>query len=141
MIKLEINQNTTAAEEQLSPKLIMSIAQAINQHTNHKYEGEIAVAFVPDDEIRRLNRQYRQQDKITDVLSFSYLQDPRRGQTLGDVAISLPQVRRQARGRVREELVDLIVHGALHILGYDHEEPDDAKQMFTLQDKIVSLCL
>ena len=76
-----------------------------------------------DLEIRRFNRQYRQKDKATDVLSFP-LADEVQPYLLGDVVISVETAARQARRRhhsLREELQILLIHGILHLLGYDHE--------------------
>ena len=101
-------------------------------------EGTIGVSFVDDNEIRRLNRLYRQKDAVTDVLSFAsdFAEQTR---YLGDVVVSFDQAIRQSEAEdIELELVDLIVHGMLHILGYDHEKPDDAAVMFPLQDSLVA---
>ena len=79
---------------------------------------------------------YRTKDAITDVLSFPSGDAPIFGE-LGDVLICFPQAERQAQGDVQLELMDLLVHGILHVLGYDHEIPADAEVMFLLQDIIV----
>ena len=79
-----------------------------------------------DQTIRELNRQYRNIDKPTDVLSFP-LADEVCPTLLGDVVISIDTARRQARQRKRafaDELRTLLVHGILHLLGYDHEVSD-----------------
>ena len=76
-----------------------------------------------DPEIHDLNRQYRKKDKPTDVLSFP-LADKLYPTLLGDVVISLDTATRQAQRRghsLREELQTLLIHGILHLLGYDHE--------------------
>ncbi len=81
--------------------------------------------------MRRVNRLYRKKDKVTDVLSFEL--------PLGDVLICYPQAKRQAAERghtVTQEVVDLIIHGVLHALGYDHEKLKDARLMLPLQQKI-----
>lgn len=104
------------------------------------YSGTIAVRFVDKAEIKRLNRMYRDKDKETDVLSFSYLDDyggP--GDHLGDVVICLEVASEQAEDNDLElEVLDLLVHGVLHVLGYDHMEPEDASEMFPLQDSLVN---
>ncbi len=85
--------------------------------------AELSLALVDDSRIRELNRRYRNQDKPTDVLSFP-LQDPLWPDLLGDVVISVDTARRQAERRkvsVAEEIQTLLVHGILHLLGYDHE--------------------
>jgi len=101
--------------------------------------GEMGLAFVYDEEIQRLNRMYRNKDAVTDVLSWSYFEEDPGSETLGDIVISYDQAKRQSNdGDVELEVVDLIVHGMLHVLGYDHELPEEAGEMFPLQDKIVA---
>lgn len=83
--------------------------------------------LVGDRAMRTLNRTYRGKDRTTDVLSFPLQEGANTGlqpQMLGDIVISLPAAGRQARaagGTVREEVDRLLVHGFLHLLGYDHE--------------------
>ena len=86
-------------------------------------QAELSLAFVTDQTIHELNRQYRHKDRPTDVLSFP-LADERCPTLLGDVVISIDTARRQARQRKRafaDELRALLIHGILHLLGYDHE--------------------
>jgi probable rRNA maturation factor len=89
-------------------------------------DGELSVSLVGDEEIRRLNREYRGKDRATDVLSFS-LREGEHGDVasaLGDVVISLETAARQARERratIEWEVDRLLVHGILHLAGYDHE--------------------
>jgi probable rRNA maturation factor len=85
--------------------------------------AELSLALVTDPEIHALNRQYRGKDRPTDVLSFP-LADTLHPSLLGDVVISVETAARQARRRghsLREELQTLLIHGTLHLLGYDHE--------------------
>jgi len=85
--------------------------------------------------LRRLNKKYRNIDKVTDVISFAMLEGdapPVADANLGDIYISLPRTRRQAREyRVsfEEELKRLMIHGLLHLLGYDHIKPGQAVRM------------
>lgn len=87
---------------------------------------ELSVLLTGDDEMRALNRSYRGLDRTTDVLSFSQREgEGAAGQVhlLGDVVISLAQTQRQAGRRGIDtwaELLELLVHGVLHLLGYDH---------------------
>lgn len=85
-----------------------------------------------DPAIRELNRRYRNRDTPTDVLSFP-LADDVCPDLLGDVVISVDTLRRQARQRKRsmaDELLRLLIHGILHLLGYDHEvSPAEARRM------------
>lgn len=91
--------------------------------------AEISVVFCDDVTIRALNRRYRRQDRATDVLAFSQAEGDAfpRAAALGDVVISVETAERQARARacpLATEIEWLLLHGALHLLGYDH--PNDA---------------
>jgi probable rRNA maturation factor len=98
-------------------------------------DSELSVLLVGDEEIAELNGQYRSKPVPTDVLSFSLLEGShadRRGSLLGDVVISLETAERQARrGRrsLEAEVLRLLVHGVLHLLGHDHEADDEARMM------------
>lgn len=88
-------------------------------------ESELSIDLVGDRRMRRLNRQYRKKDRTTDVLAFAMRESASPvSALLGDVVISVPTARRQAKegGRsLSEELAWLLVHGVLHLCGYDHE--------------------
>lgn len=94
--------------------------------------------------LRRLNKKYRSIDKTTDVISFAMLEGeapPVADANLGDIYISLPRTRRQAREyRVsfEEELKRLVIHGLLHLLGYDHIRPSQAKKMRRQEETYIS---
>lgn len=102
-----------------------------------KWRGRsLVIAFVDEREMRGLNRSFRGKDNPTDVLSFEG-DDPT---SLGELAICPQVISRQAREHgllVREELGYMVLHGFLHLLGYDHETNErDAKEMFALQDAL-----
>jgi len=95
-------------------------------------DGEGSVVFVSDDEIRELNRSYRNVDRPTDVLSFCCADDPFSQGVIGDIYISLETAERQARERavpLAEETLRLLVHGVLHLVGHTHDEEEDAATM------------
>lgn len=104
-----------------------------------------SIIFVGDEEIHQINREYRQVDRITDVISFAFednkdfmYNDIR---MLGDIYICIPQMKRQALDyghSEKRELSFLAVHGLLHLLGYDHMEKEDEKVMFDLQELILN---
>jgi probable rRNA maturation factor len=103
----------------------------------------LSVALVEDDAIRALNRKHRGLDEVTDVLSFPVdgLDPLPAGmeRELGDVVISLAQARRQAAQQGVsdvEELTSLVVHGVLHLAGFDHETDDG--EMFRRQDRLLA---
>ncbi|ABC82489.1 rRNA maturation RNase YbeY [Anaeromyxobacter dehalogenans] len=95
-------------------------------------DAELSILLVTDRRIRTLNREWRQKDQATDVLSFPISEPPGAGALLGDVVISLDTAARRARSdgrRVGAELDRYLAHGILHLLGYDHERPADARAM------------
>jgi probable rRNA maturation factor len=93
-------------------------------------KGKINLVLVDDQEIRKLNRKFRRIDRATDVLSFNMDEDG----ILGDIAISTQTAARNAkryRVGLPREMKRLVVHGVLHILGYDHgEEMRDAEKIY-----------
>ncbi len=98
----------------------------------------ISVVLVDNETIHELNKNFRNIDKPTDVLSFENQEDL---DEIGDVIISLDMVSKQAKEldhSFEYELVYLAVHGFLHCLGYDHIEDDDAKEMDHFQKLIMS---
>lgn len=94
----------------------------------------VNVVLVDDREIRRLNRRFRGKDRSTDVLSFSYLEDGSAGEdgVAGDVYVSHQTLTRDARRLgidARDLSLRIVVHGMLHVVGYDHETDADARRM------------
>ena len=105
-------------------------------------ECEISLSFVDVQEMEELHIKWMQEDGPTDVLSFPM--DMPEGKddivTLGDIVISPAVAAKQATTAghsVEHEMYILATHGLLHILGYDHADPDEEKVMFALQEKIV----
>jgi len=108
--------------------------------------GEVSVLFVNDDAIHELNRTYRQVDRPTDVLSFPMnegeeLADPDEvDPMLGDIVVSVDRAREQAEAyghSLEREVAFLLVHGFLHLNGYDHEDEAGEREMFGLQEEIL----
>lgn len=110
---------------------------------------ELSVTFVTNEEIQEINKQYRDKDAPTDVISFA-LEELGEGETaiiaegmpriLGDIIISIDRTYEQAEDfghSFERELGFLAIHGFLHVLGYDHMTPEDEKQMFGKQDEIL----
>lgn len=122
-----------------SPSLIRSWVEAALQ--DRREVAELTVRIVGTDEIRQLNHRYRHQDKPTNVLSFPFdapagLELP----LLGDVVICADVVRREAleQGKpVEAHWAHMVVHGVLHLLGYDHVNECDAERMEALEVEIL----
>lgn len=111
--------------------------------------AEISVTFVNNDRIQEINREYRNKDYPTDVISFA-LEELGEGEievvgadippVLGDLIISIPKAKEQAaeyNHSFMRELGFLSVHGFLHLLGYDHETSEDELKMFSKQKEIL----
>ena len=124
-------------------KLVRHIEMALTEL--RQPDCEISIMLVNDAKIRRLNKEYRNRDLATDVLAFPQDTDAKNdigGPLLGDVVVSVETSRRQAikhRLSAEEELVLLIIHGTLHLLGYDHERSGkDKREMQNKTQKIFS---
>jgi rRNA maturation RNase YbeY len=124
----------------LAQRILMAVGET---------KAELSLELIGDARIRRLNREYRQQDRATDVLAFPIREavapQVRTPTTnlLGDVVISIPTAFRQAReaGRsIDEELATLLVHGVLHLCGYDHERsPREAVRMSQREQQVLQM--
>lgn len=103
--------------------------------------GEVSVSFVGDEEIHELNQRYRNVDRSTDVLSFPMDDADELGDgLLGDIVISVPTAQRQAveyAHSLEREVGFLLVHGFLHLNGFDHDEPEAQREMFDIQDEVL----
>jgi len=115
---------------------------------------EVSLVFTDSETVQQLNRDYRGVDETTDVLAFQMLPQkkaddsfalPPDGVTrLGEVIISYPQAAEQAEEQghsVEQELALLIIHGILHLLGYDHEKPEEEKRMREREEELLGKCL
>ena len=113
---------------------------------HEKVENAIfSIIFVEDEEIHNINKEYRGVDRVTDVISFAFEDNENilynNIRMLGDIYICISQMKRQAeeyKHSEKRELSFLVVHGLLHLLGYDHMEPEDEKIMFDLQELILN---
>lgn len=129
----------------LDYSLLAAVVTALNAYLveSDLPTGEVNVRFTDDAEIRRLNREYAHEDYATDVLSFSYLDDDisAGGGELGDVAISLERATEQAAeagNSVSQEAALLLVHGILHVIGYDHQTDEQREHLDEIQGSILA---
>ena len=128
-------------------KLIQHLIDVANQTLKLKAKiNYFDLVFVGDKKIYQLNEKYRNKARITDVISLEY--NPpftivnKEMNHLGVVYIDFYQAKRQAKKyghSLQREVCFLILHGLLHLIGYDHMQPQDEKIMFGLQDKILQL--
>lgn len=103
-----------------------------------------SIIFIDNEQIRKINATYRGIDRETDVISFAF-EDVKDDfsltkRVLGDIYISIPKMQEQAKSyghSEKRELAFLTVHGLLHLLGYDHQTPEEEEKMFGLQKEIL----
>jgi probable rRNA maturation factor len=128
---------------QVNASLIETAVSTTLEYLSVSDDSVLSIVITDDQNIHELNLKFREIDRPTDVLSFpaGHL-DPESGATyLGDVIISYPQALHHARQRnhpVEDELVLLVIHGVLHLVGYDHVESKQQKQMWAVQDDILN---
>lgn len=131
---IELNQKF---EEQIQKAIEVSL-----DHLGYGLNYEISISIVNEEEIKNLNREYRNNDTITDVLSFPLFERddiPEEGM-LGDIVICVERVKEQAKDfnhSEERELIYLTVHSLLHLLGYDHIESEDKLEMRTKEKEIM----
>lgn len=105
--------------------------------------SSVSISFVRDAEMQQLNREYRGKDRTTDVLSFSLVEGeaapPGGERMLGDVVISVDAARRQADdydAPLSREIERLLIHGMLHLLGYDHQRSGERARMVAQERRL-----
>lgn len=144
--KIDVNSKMEALLEQVVQKALETFVEE---------DYEVSISFVDNIEIRALNKQYRNKDTETDVLSFpmmefevteedynneeEFVQEDR---LLGDIVISLEKAQEQSveyGHSFERELAFLVVHGVLHLLGMDHEDEEQEKEMSKKQEEILQL--
>ncbi len=141
-----------AAIDNLEERCVRIVRAALEHSTAASWirDGEVSILLTDDDEIRDLNARYRSRDHPTNVLSFPTL-DLDRGETsaaqppgtvlLGDIAMSLQRLVAEAEERnkpIQDHFAHLLIHGVLHLLGYDHLENEQAELMEGMEETILS---
>ncbi len=116
-------------------KFIKELSEEVMRMEDCQLDAELSVALTDDEGIKELNSTYRGIDSPTDVLSFPQEDE----HILGDIVISLETAKRQAMEGghfFHEEICILLIHGILHLIGYDHEEDEEAEEMETREREI-----
>lgn len=142
-----IDEIESVTEEQL--ELLEKLIKHAATSENIDGEAEVSITFVDNERIREINKEYRDKDQPTDVISFA-LEEMGEDEIeiigadmprfLGDIIISIPRTKEQAEEynhSFERELGFLAVHGFLHLLGYDHMTEEDEKVMFGKQEDIL----
>jgi len=140
-MKLEIlivNSGSSRVPRKFLQKWVTSCVREIHKHVPAKHArklaGELTLVFLSKAQARRINRDFRGRDYATDVLSF----ESETG--FGELILCAEVLKKQAKDhglRYQQELGYMVLHGVLHLLGYDHERgPRQARRMFQIQDTI-----
>jgi len=123
---VEINNLTTVS---IDEEFLKKVAEKVLE--GEKAKGELSIALVGQGRIRELNKKYRGKNRVTDVLAF-----PSNG--LGEIVICLREVKKNAKrfgSSFEKELATCLIHGILHLLGYDHEKMGEKQKYY------LSICL
>lgn len=125
-----------------SKDLVERAAQAALEHESQPLDSELSIILTNDARLHELNLNYLGIDAPTDVLSFPASEtDPETGaRYMGDILISVPRAQTQAEAAghsLEAEVQLLVVHGVLHLLGYDHAEPEEKARMWKAQAEIL----
>ncbi|MBI2908187.1 MAG: rRNA maturation RNase YbeY [Chloroflexi bacterium] len=132
---------------------LRKVAEDVLRSQGIEAPAEMGLVIAGDELVQRLNKEYRGLDHTTDVLSFALEEGPEGGAAfvmpsdgvrhLGEVIISYPQAARQAEQQkhpVERELTILIIHGILHLLGYDHESDAEEATMKAQESRLIADC-
>lgn len=142
-------ENLHLSTETLFAGLLANLKKSLPPHLDREFVDEVSeratlsVALVSNRAIKKLNKEWMGKDKPTDVLSFPLMEeapDEEQPWELGEIVISVEKASEQAADyghSFEREMAFLFVHGALHILGFDHMTPADEKEMFGRQKKIL----
>ncbi len=138
-------------ETELDTGWLESVARKVLAAENVGAKTEMGLVISSDERVQQLNRDYRGKDEPTDVLAFSareeaddspFIPPPDGILHLGEVIISYPQAEIQAEEHghpLKKELAILLIHGLLHLLGYDHEKTDARRKMRSREKELLSL--
>jgi probable rRNA maturation factor len=148
MISVDISYEQESFQLQAPESQVTVIIQKTCEQLGTVF-GEVSCTFVSDETMRELNRTYRDKDEPTDILSF--VQDDEddgfpsydeQEKSWGDMVISLAAMERNCTDfavSAHEELIRLLVHGILHLHGYDHESTDASEPMLQKQEEFVTM--
>ena len=119
----------------IKKELIKRVIESVFCHI--KKSGPVAVHLVSSNKIKTLNKKYRGINKDTDVLSFPMEE----ATDWGDIFICIPKIKKQAKEfgvTFEEEFKRMLIHGVLHLAGFDHQKKDESKKMFEIQESILN---
>lgn len=139
MVDVYINDETGIFGDELSG-VIKSVVTKAAEHEDFTVHSEVNILIVDNESIREINREHREIDSPTDVLSFP-MEDFGEDGILGDIVISLERAKEQAEEyghALKREIAFLTAHGMFHLFGYDHMTESEEKEMMDMQEQVLS---
>ncbi len=137
-------QITNLTEEKIDENDLVKVIEKVSELLGVE-SSIVSIVLVDNEYIHKINKEYRNVDRETDVISFAFMDDetnPESGVTdLGEIYISLEKAHSQSKEyghSFKRELCFLLTHGLLHLLGYDHMTEEDEKEMFGLQEEVLN---
>lgn len=137
-------QITNLTEEKIDENDLVKVIEKVSELLGIE-SSIVSIVLVDNEYIHKINKEYRNVDRETDVISFAFMDDetnPESGITdLGEIYISLEKAYSQSKEyghSFKRELCFLLTHGLLHLLGYDHMTEEDEKEMFGLQEEVLN---
>jgi probable rRNA maturation factor len=129
---VEIN-NLSKKYRKIDKNFLKKVARKILEAEGVKSKEEVSIAIIDSSEIKKLNKQYRNKNRPTDVLSFGKV-----GEEIAEIVICPEEVEKNGKD-FKKELTEVVIHGVLHLLSYDHEKKkSDAEIMFKKQKEYLS---
>ncbi len=137
MIEVMVNQTVRT---KLHSSSIRKAVEFIARH-EPRVRGAVEIQLIGERYMQKLNHRFRGQNRVTDVLSFSWREDTQwQGNHLGQLYLCPKYIQRQAKRfgvTPTEEFLRTLVHGLLHLIGYDHQTAQEARRMFSVQERLV----
>ncbi len=137
-------------KSKISSEYLSFVARKTIQLCGYKKKPEISLVIIGTKRMVSLNYKYRKKNKVTDVLSFGnenpleaqkFIMSPSESINLGEVFICYKQAEKQSRDKkhsIKKEISILLIHGILHLLGFDHSKDEDAKKMQKMEALVLS---
>ena len=137
-------QITNLTEEKIDENDLVKVIEKVSELLGIE-NSIVSIVLVDNEYIHKINKEYRNVDKETDVISFAFMDDETNPESvitdLGEIYISLEKAHSQSEEyghSFKRELCFLLTHGLLHLLGYDHMTEEDEKEMFGLQEEVLN---
>lgn len=141
-IEVQVTESAWQDDSEDPQSMTRRVAGALDEHLGHPLKDkELTVRFSSDEEVRALNAAYRGKDAATNVLSFPAGDMPGDDAALGDIILARETVVREAREQgkpIADHTAHLILHGMLHLLGYDHGAEDEAEEMEAIERDVLA---